>query len=143
MELLLKRQPSTDGCTLGQLFVDGRHEAFTLEDVVRDGPKVMHETAIPAGRYQVVITLSNRFGRMLPELLDVPGFVGIRIHSGNVAADTSGCILVGHSAAVDSILDSRLAMNALQPKIAGALARHEDVFITIENATRGPAPLNA
>jgi hypothetical protein len=133
MELLLKRQPSADGVTLGQLFVDGRHECFTLEDVIRPGPKVAHETAIPAGRYRVAITPSQRFGRMLPLLEDVPGFAGIRIHPGNTKADTSGCILVGQGRRLDSVVSSRLAMEALQPKIAGALARHEDVFITIEN----------
>jgi hypothetical protein len=134
MELLLKRRPTSDDCTLGQLFVNGVAECFTLEDLVRDGPKVMHETAIPAGRYSVAITQSQRFGRMLPELLDVPGFTGVRIHPGNTAADTSGCILVGHSSAVSSVADSRLAMAALQPKIASALARGEDVFIEIHDA---------
>jgi hypothetical protein len=90
MELLLQRKPSADGCTIGQLFVDGVFCVFTLEDVVRDGPKIAHETAIPAGRYRVDVTRSQRFGRMLPILLTVPGFDGIRIHPGNVAADTSG-----------------------------------------------------
>lgn len=142
MELLLQRQPSADGCTLGVLFVDGVRECWTLEDVVRSGSKVPGQTAIPAGRYRVVITLSNRFGRQLPLLCDVPGFEGIRIHPGNIAANTDGCVLVGQDKAVDSILGSRLALAALQPKIAGALARHEDVFITIQNAG-APQPLNA
>ena len=133
MELSVKRDPSADGCTLGRLFVDGVFEAFTLEDIVRAGPKVMHETAIPSGRYRVDITKSERFQRMLPILLDVPGFTGVRIHPGNTNADTSGCILVGQSRAHDSISSSKLAMQALQPKIAGALARGEDVFITIED----------
>jgi hypothetical protein len=133
MDLVLRRRPSVDGCTLGELFVNGVHECFTLEDMVRDGPKIAHETAVPAGRYEVVITKSQRFGKMLPLLLNVSGFDGIRIHSGNTAADTSGCILVGQRAAVDSVLDSRLAMAELQPKIAGALARGERVFITIKN----------
>ena len=143
MVLLLKRRPTTDNCTLGDLFVDGVHEAFTLEDVVREGPKVMHETAIPPGRYRVDITLSARFGRLLPELVDVPGFTGIRIHSGNTSADTSGCILVGRSQTADRVSESRVAMDALQPKIAAALARGEDVRITIENPTTGPGPLKA
>lgn len=137
MELLLQRDASADGCTPGRLFVDGEFEAFTLEDVVRDGPKIAHETAIPPGRYRVVITRSTRFGRMLPLLVNVPGFDGIRIHPGNTAADTAGCILVGRSRANDSIASSRLAMDALQPKIAGALARQQDVFITVVN----PSPL--
>jgi Steigviridae/Suoliviridae L,D-carboxypeptidase/transpeptidase len=142
MELRLQRRPSTDGCTLGQLFVNGLFEAFTLEDIVRDGPKIQHQTAIPAGRYRVEITPSERFGRMLPILLDVPGFTGVRIHPGNTAADTSGCILVGERSTVDHIEDSRLAMMALQPKIAGALARGDEVWITIVDAAAAN-PLNA
>jgi len=134
MDLLLQRQPSADGCTLGQLFVDGVFECFTLEDVVRDGPKISNQTAIPAGRYRVEITFSPRFRRMLPEVLDVPGFTGIRIHPGNTAADTSGCILVGQRSTVDSIEDSRVAMVSLQAKIAAALARGVDVFLTVDNA---------
>lgn len=142
MELLLQREPSMDGCTIGRLFVDGVAECFTLEDQVRTGPKVMHETAIPPGRYRLDITRSQRFGRMLPILLNVPGFSGVRIHPGNTDADTSGCILVGQGRANESIVSSRLALGALQPKIAGALARHEDVHITVENA-KGPEPLKA
>jgi hypothetical protein len=144
MDLLMRRDPSADGSTIGRLFIDGIFEAFTLEDVVRPGPKVMHETAIPAGRYQVDITMSERFQRMLPVLLDVPGFTGVRIHPGNTNADTSGCILIGQSRAHDSISSSKLAMQALQPKIAGALARGEQVFITIEDAApEGARAVNA
>jgi len=142
MELLLTRKPSADGCTLGYLFLGGKWECFTLEDVVRDGPKIQHETAIPAGRYRVDITPSARFGRMLPLLLDVPGFTGVRIHPGNTAADTAGCILVGHRSTVDSVEDSRLAMAALQPKIASALAQGDQVWITIVEAPK-ETPLNA
>lgn len=137
MEILLLREPSADGCTIGRLAIDGVFECWSLEDQVRQGPKIAHETAIPAGRYALDITRSARFGRMLPILLNVPGFEGIRIHPGNSAADTSGCILVGQGRANDSILGSRLALEALQPKIAGALARGEDVHITIENAAQG------
>lgn len=138
MEMLLQRRPSTRDCTVGRLYVGGALFCFTLEDVIREGPKVARETAIPPGRYRVEITPSQRFGRMLPILRDVPGFTGIRIHSGNTAADTSGCILVGQRAAIDGIEDSKLALAELQPQIAGALARLEDVWITVENPTRGP-----
>lgn len=133
MELRLEREPSVDGCTIGRLYVDGIWQLWTLEDVVRDGPKIAHETAIPAGRYRVIINRSQRFGRMLPRLLDVPGFDGILIHPGNTAVDTSGCILVGQGRGLKSIMGSQLALSALQPRIAGAIARGEDVFVTIEN----------
>lgn len=131
MDLRLMRQASDSFCTIGELFVDGQHEAFTLEDVERQ-VKVPGETAIPRGRYEVVVTFSPHFRKMLPLLLAVPHFEGVRIHSGNVAADTEGCILVGHSRAHDSIQDSRIAMAALQPKIAGAIGRGEQVWITVE-----------
>jgi Steigviridae/Suoliviridae L,D-carboxypeptidase/transpeptidase len=144
MELMLQREPSADGCTIGKLLIDDAFECFTLEDIMRDGPKIADQTAIPPGRYQVVITTSNRFGRMLPLLVGVPGYEGVRIHPGNTAADTSGCILVGQSRANDSILSSKLAMEQLQRKIAGALARNQDVFITVVNPAAGrelPVPV--
>jgi hypothetical protein len=133
MELQLARVLSPVDCTIGRLSVDGLFECWTLEDVVRLGTKVFGQTAIPAGRYRVDITRSQRFGRMLPILLAVPGFEGVRIHSGNTAADTEGCILVGQDKEHNSIVGSRLALAALQPKIAGALARAQDVWITITN----------
>ncbi len=131
LELVVQRRPSADGCTLGQLTIDGAHECFTLEDVVRDGPKIPGETAIPAGRYAVAITFSPRFQRMLPLLCDVPNFEGVRIHAGNRASETEGCLLVGQSVAHDSIQSSVLALAALQPKIATALAHDDAVWITL------------
>ena len=131
MELRLEREPSVDGMTPGKLYVDGKFWYFTAEDLQRDGSKVMHETAIPPGRYKVIITRSARFDKMLPLLEDVPGFTGVRIHAGNTAADTSGCILVGMARANASVLSSRVAMDWLQPQIAGALARGEECWITI------------
>jgi len=71
-------------------------EGFAVEDRVRaPGVKVQDETAIPAGSYKMKISKSLRFSRDLPEILDVPGFSGIRIHKGNTAADSSGCIIIG------------------------------------------------
>lgn len=113
MKLELIRNKSTDKSTTGRLLVDGAFQCWTLEDVVRPA-KIAHETAIPAGTYKVVITPSMRFARRLPLLLDVPGFEGIRIHPGNSAADTYGCILVGIAAAAkDWISGSRAAFDSL------------------------------
>ena len=102
MLLRLVREPSRDESTHGVLFVDGRFECFTLEDVVREVEgqpvtawKVPRRTAIPAGRYRIDLTMSQRFGRILTILVDVPGFAGVRIHPGNTAVDTAGCILPG------------------------------------------------
>lgn len=135
MDLTLRREPTVDGCTLGQLLHGEEFLCWTLEDRVRlTGPKVQGQTAIPAGRYEVVITRSQRFGRMLPLLLNVPGFDGIRIHPGNTTEDTDGCILVGQGRLHDSVQQSQLALQALQARIAGALARGDRVWLRIENA---------
>jgi Steigviridae/Suoliviridae L,D-carboxypeptidase/transpeptidase len=135
MELRLFRSPSAFDCTIGRLFVNDRWECWTLEDVVREGPKVLHETAIPAGRYRVVIDRSERFQRMLPHVLEVPGFTSIRIHPGNTDKDTSGCILVGQGRGLRSVAGSRLALEALQPQIAGALAKGDGVWLNVVSAS--------
>jgi hypothetical protein len=130
MELLLKRTWLTEKSTISELFVDGVHECFVLEDRYRPPPepKVFGATAIPNGRYEVVITQSPRFKRLLPLVVDVPGFQGIRIHPGNVAADTEGCLLPGCRRGVDQVLESRVAFERLFSKLSAARG---PVFITI------------
>ncbi len=102
MTLRLLREPSALDATLGLLLIDGRWFCWTLEDVVREVAgqpvaawKVPGQTAIPVGVYRVQVTMSARFKRPLPLVLDVPGFSGIRFHRGNTAKDTEGCIIVG------------------------------------------------
>lgn len=104
---------------MGSLYVDGVWQCWTLEDIVRP-EKIMHETAIPAGRYPVTITFSERFQKPMPLLGDVPGFTGIRIHAGNTEADTSGCILVGQQRGRGMLLQSRAAFDALMGALTGA-----------------------
>lgn len=132
MILTLKRHPTSDGATLSDLLVDGVFQCFTLEPS-EDGP----HPDIPIGRYRVVINFSSRFKRMLPLVIDVPGRLGIRIHPGNTAEDTEGCILLGTIHAAASVGGSRLACEALQAKIAGALAHDEEVWLTVEPAGAG------
>lgn len=129
MELKLVRKELTTRSTIGELQVDGDFECFTLEDVVRP-VKIKGATAIPQGVYEIVINWSQRFQRLLPLLLNVPQFDGIRIHAGNTDADTEGCILVGRTRATDFIGVSRAAFNALFAKLQDAAAR-EKIFITI------------
>ena len=81
MVLRLLRQPSKNGVTVGALYVDDVFECLTLEDEIRERPgvpvsawKIPKHTAIPAGRYCVRLTMSARFGRVLPLLEDVPGW---------------------------------------------------------------------
>ncbi|GHU34901.1 hypothetical protein AGMMS50256_29240 [Betaproteobacteria bacterium] len=99
MIITVSRDVLSGSFTLGQLFIDGMFFCYTCEDRDRrledGGAKIKGETAIPRGKYRVAVSLSNRFGRRLPEILNVPGFEGVRIHGGNTAADTEGCILVG------------------------------------------------
>lgn len=121
MELTLNRQPSWHETTLGVLFVDGECECFSLEDQVRHAAKVPGATAIPAGRYPVRITWSPKFQRDMPEICDVPDFEGIRIHPGNSAEDTEGCVLVGTDVSdAQHIINSRVAFDRLFAKLRAA-----------------------
>lgn len=132
LHIRVQRLPGGKGCTLSEWFVDGRWECYGVEDVVRTGAKVAGQTAIPAGTYQVVNTYSPRFKKYLPLLLNVPGYAGIRIHSGNTAADTEGCLLPGRTLLQDGtgVGESRLAFEALFAKIK-ASEEHERIYLTI------------
>lgn len=140
MNLLLVREPSRDSATLGELFLNGKHECWTCEDQLREIPgrpvsewKIPGKTAIPAGTYDLTIDFSQRFQRLMIHVLDVPGFSGIRVHTGNTAADTEGCILVGREKGDARVIQSGLALADLQPKIQAALDRGEEVLLEIRN----------
>lgn len=134
MRLTLTRIERSRNCTIGRLEVDGTFFCWSLEDVVRPaGVKVPGATAIPAGTYPVQITWSPRFKVWMPLLVGVPNFSGIRIHAGNHASDTEGCILVGYDRDGDSIGRSRLAYQDLYKQISEALEAGEPVFIEIVN----------
>jgi hypothetical protein len=119
MKLLLKRIHKTDVSTIGELYIDGIFQCYTLEDIERD-VKIKSETAIAKGKYKVMITLSNRFKKYMPLLLNVPNFEGVRIHSGNTNHDTEGCILVGQTRSKDFIGQSRKAFDKLFKKLETA-----------------------
>lgn len=134
MELELEREHGTKGYTAGRMFLNETLECYTLEDQERP-VKIKGQTAIPCGRYRVIVNHSNRFQRDMPLLLEVAGFDGIRIHSGNTDDDTDGCILVGTDDGnwKDGWLgNSRAAFNQLFPKIQSAIASGEAVWITIK-----------
>lgn len=133
MRLTLKRTTFTTQSTIGELFVNGIRQCFVLEDIVRKpgAAKVPGKTAIPAGTYPVTITYSNRFRQLMPLLGNVPGFAGIRIHSGNTAADTEGCLLVGTTQSKDFVGNSRAAYAVLYAAIKNALDAGQPVTITI------------
>lgn len=124
MELKLIRTKSNKDYTEGKLYINGVFFCDTLEDKDRGllqtmtidtikTIKVYKETCIPYGKYKVVLSMSKRFGKVMPELLDVKGFTGIRAHSGNTIYDTEGCILVGIKSSNGVITNSRKTFNAL------------------------------
>lgn len=136
MILTLKRYKSTNGTTLGRLFNGDEFLCYILEDQVRKNqPKVFGETAIPAGTYQITVTMSPHFGRLLPLLNNVPRFEGVRIHSGNTKADTEGCLITGTTVSPDgmSVFNSRLAFGKVFDVINSALNKKENVVIDIED----------
>lgn len=111
MILVLKRNFKGPDYTIGKLYIDGHYFCDTLEDTVRpNDTKIAGRTAIPAGEYEVVKSYSPRFKKILPEILDVPGFTGVRIHAGNTAKDTDGCILLGLNKTKGAVLDSQTTM---------------------------------
>ena len=133
MTLRVIREPSTAAATMGILLIDGVFTCWTLEDVVRE-VKIPGETAIPAGRYAVQLSLSQRFQKLLPEILTVPGFTGIRIHAGNTQADTAGCLLVGRIRAYDRVEESNLALMHVMEQLRRATTAGDPITITIEEA---------
>lgn len=125
MEINLKliRKTFSSISTIGDLNINGFF-CYTLEDFDRDlnkdgdlkdkgETKVHGKTAIPRGKYDVIINMSNRFKVMMPLLLNVPGFEGVRIHNGNTAEHTEGCILVGSSKANNFIGNSKTTFEKL------------------------------
>ena len=138
MLLTLNRYSFGEDSTIGRLYVNGRFEAFTLEDKVRpEGVKIAGSTAISEGHYEVIIDRSNRFKREVPHILDVPMFEGIRIHWGNRSKDTEGCILLGQTAGKDFIGHSVESFNAFFEKLEEAL-KTEQCFIDINNSSPQP-----
>lgn len=136
MKILLERDTFTDKSCIGSLSIDGKFECYALEDTDRKleedaRRKIYGKTAIPRGEYIVIVDYSNRFGRELPKLLNVPGFEGIRIHSGNKPEHSEGCILVGRSRAADFVGQSRLAFEALFAKIERAYESGKPVSIEV------------
>lgn len=139
MNLLLQREIKTPQFTLGILLGAGKKLAYTCEDVVRGHGdaatvadwKIPDVTAIPYGRYRVIVDFSQHFQKHLPHLLDVPGFSGVRFHGGNTAAASSGCILLGLSRTKDGVKNCAPAVDALMELIAGSTG---EVWLEIVDA---------
>lgn len=119
MKLRLERIALRDTYTIGKLYINDIYFADTLEDRVRDvnkdgdlndkgEGKVFAETAIPYGKYTVIMNMSKRFKRIMPLLLNVPHFAGVRIHAGNKAEHSHGCILVGKNTIKGGLTESKV-----------------------------------
>ncbi len=138
MEITLNRNRTVKDTTTGKLYVGAVFQCYTLEDAIRE-TKIKGVTAIPKGRYRIVLEDSPRFGPDTMTLLEVPGFTHIRIHGGNDDADTDGCILVGDALVDDPAGDggniaggtSQPALRRLKDRVKGAILRGEQVFIEI------------
>lgn len=141
-ELKVLRFKFTDKSTISELYLNGTLFCYTLEDPVRelkdlnkDGDfddvnegKVKGNTAIPEGTYDIILNMSNRFKKIMPLLLKVPGYEGVRIHTGNFPKDTEGCILVGSMALNDEIRNSRPTFTKLMTELEKA----DKITITIQ-----------
>jgi hypothetical protein len=142
MKIELHRKYKKDGYTIGKLYINGKTICDTLEDEDRGltqdmteeeirTKKVYGKTAVPIGKYKVVMTWSNRFRREMPLLLDVKGFSGIRIHAGNTAEDTEGCILCGMNSERGKVLNSRVHTEHVYTYIRNGMRDKDGVTIDI------------
>lgn len=142
MKILVQTTAKKPLYTISKMYLDGVYFCDVLEDTVRDlnndgdlddagETKIYGETAIPAGTYKVVLSYSNRFKRVLPEILGVKGFEGIRIHGGNDRNDTHGCLLVGKNNVVGKVTDSQNTLNRLFGKLDDAVMEKEAITIEI------------
>ena len=124
MRLTLIRKWNKKDYCIGDLYIDGVWFCNVLEDTDRGLKdemseeeikklKVKGETAIPTGIYHVYITWSPKYNKPMPLIEGVKGYSGIRIHSGNTAKDTEGCLIVGKNKEVGKVLESRKMYNAL------------------------------
>lgn len=134
MELTLSLVFKCDKYTISKLFIDDIYFCDILEDPIRDiAPdgtgKIFGQTAIPAGRYKVILSMSPKFGRILPEILNVPHFTGIRIHRGVTAEHTHGCLLVGFNSEKGKVL---MGANTEERLIKTLQKSTRDIFINIE-----------
>jgi hypothetical protein len=140
MEIKIVRPPiKNQPFTISEMFVNDEFFSHVMEDrdrdIYQDKPllvkarKIKHETAIPYGRYEVVMSYSEKFKAFLPLLTNVPYFDGIRIHAGNTQNDSSGCLLPGNKDG-DKVVSSKLYTGKLIKLIQDALKK-EKVFVTI------------
>ncbi len=124
----------TDKSSVGDMLYDREQLCKTLEDKTREGPKVPGATAIPCGTYEIVIDFSQRFKKLMPHILRVPNFSGIRVHKGNDAGDTEGCPLVGMQSGPDKVWDCQPAYDLFFKRLYEQLETGQKVYIKVSVA---------
>lgn len=143
MEIEVVRKEFYPECTHGELYIDDEYLCDTLEDQDRDfnkdgdiadkgEGKVYGQTAIPRGRYELVLKVSARFGKTLPTILNVPGFTGVLIHSGNTPEETNGCILLGEKQKRGRVMSSRFFMLRFMEIVKPAFKEGEKIYLTVK-----------
>lgn len=145
MKLVLQRKIfNTEGTrtTIGELFADGKFICYTAEDEVRpDNIKVQDKTAIPTGEYNVIVNMSNRFKREMALIYNTPDykvkkgdveFAGVRIHGGNDATNSSGCVLVAHNVSDDNTRIFGTAEADITKMIKSAIAAKQKVTLDVQ-----------
>ena len=146
MELFVVRKYFKERYTIGKFYNENTFICNTLEDPIRelkdlnhdgdfDDPgegKIYGDTAIPCGKYEVIIADSPTLKRRLPLLLDVPGFTGILIHAGRTYKNTKGCILVGENKRKGELINGPYFETTIRDMIETAIAKFEKVFLTVK-----------
>ena len=135
VDSLLLRSDFNEEFTLGTFCFAGKFLGFTCEDKDRHmesgGAKVHGETAIPRGYYRMTVSMSNRFKKLMPEIKDVPGFSGVRIHGGNTHEDTEGCPLLGAIKTTNGVRDCKEVNAKLIKLIQGVEAAGNECWLVV------------
>ena len=142
MEIQVNRIARKDDYTIGRMSLNGEYFCDTLEDTDRGlnstmpldeilSKKRKGITAIPTGKYDVILTFSPKFKRVLPLLLNVPGYQFIRVHQGNQVDSTDGCLLVGENKEKGKVLNSRATLEKLMSVLLESEKCKEKISLTI------------
>jgi|TARA_B110000046_G_scaffold137244_1_gene143536 hypothetical protein len=145
MILSLIRETYTAQTTIGKLYIDDKYFCYTLEDTVRaPGIKVKGETAIPEGDYEVIVTMSGRFKRMMPLILSKGksgisnggiSFSGVRFHGGNKHADTHGCPLVAKNKLNNNTIQGTME-KPLTATLEEAIRNGDKIYLNVINKSQ-------
>ncbi len=135
MEIIITRIAKKADYTIGVMKINGRKVCDTLEPHCIDwskDKKVKGKTAIPEGRYRVKMSMSRKFGKHMPYLMDVPNFNGVMIHQGNTPKNTQGCIIVGYNTIRGLVLKSRQAMEKIEEYLDTAAETKQEIWCVIK-----------